>query len=50
MVSNEKQHRKKEPAKQAFRETPSEPNKIGASTPYQFNGKESHRLREDYFP
>src|SRR5438093_7875504 len=39
MVSNEKQHRKKEPAKQAFRETPSEPNKIGASTPYQFNGK-----------
>src|SRR5213593_1908058 len=39
MVSNEKQHRKKEPAKQAFRETPSEPNKIGASTPYQFSGK-----------
>src|SRR5881296_1760494 len=39
MVSSEKEHRKKTPAKQAFRETPSEPNKIGASTPYQFKGK-----------
>src|SRR5437899_9235632 len=39
MVSNEKEHRKKKPARQAFQETPSEPNKIGASTPYEFSGK-----------
>ena len=39
MVSNEKEHRKKKPAKQAFQETASEPNKIGASTPYEFSGK-----------
>src|SRR5437899_10218924 len=39
MVNNEKEHRKKKPAKQAFQETRSEPNKIGASTPYQFSGK-----------
>src|SRR5437870_9245022 len=39
MVSNEKEHKKKKPAKQAFPETPSEPNKIGASTPYEFRGK-----------
>src|SRR5437879_437432 len=39
MVTNEKEHKKKKPAKQAFPETPSEPNKIGASTPYEFRGK-----------
>jgi len=39
MVNNEKEHRKKKPAKQAFQETASEPNKIGASTPYEFSGK-----------
>src|SRR3989442_9376480 len=39
MVSNEKEHRKKKPARQAFQEPPSEPNKIGASTPYEFRGK-----------
>src|SRR5213594_4179673 len=39
MVSSEKEHRKKTPAKQAFQENASEPNKIGASTPYQFKGK-----------
>src|SRR5205085_6944072 len=39
MVSNEKEHRKKKPATQAFQETRSEPNKIGASTPYEFSGK-----------
>ena len=39
MVSNEKEHKKKKPAKQAFQEIASEPNKIGASTPYQFSGK-----------
>lgn len=39
MVRNEKEHRKKTPARQAFQEPTSEPNKIGASTPYQFSGK-----------
>ena len=39
MVKNDKEHRKKKPARQAFQETRSEPNKIGASTPYQFSGK-----------
>src|SRR5207244_8303591 len=39
MVSNEKEHRKKKPARQAFQESTSEPNKIGASTPYEFTGK-----------
>src|SRR5438046_9099399 len=39
MVRNEKEHRKKKPARQAFQETRSQPNKIGASTPYQFSGK-----------
>ena len=39
MVKNDKDHRKKKPARQAFQETASEPNKIGASTPYQFSGK-----------
>jgi hypothetical protein len=39
MVRNKKEHRKKKPARQGFEETPSEPNKIGASTPYEFKGK-----------
>src|SRR2546426_1562639 len=39
MVSNEKEHRKKKPAKHAFQEARPEPNKIGASTPYEFRGK-----------
>ena len=39
MVRQEKEDRKKKPARQAFRESPSEPNNIGASTPYQFSGK-----------
>lgn len=39
MVMNEKKDRKKTPARQAFQETHSQPNKIGASTPYEFNGK-----------
>src|SRR5437016_10670749 len=39
MVKNDKEHRKKKPARQAFQETRSEPNTIGASTPYQFSGK-----------
>ena len=38
-MRNEKEHRKKAPAKQAFREAHSEPNKIGASIPYEFKGK-----------
>jgi hypothetical protein len=39
MVNNEKEHRKKKPARQAFQESVSEPNKIVASTPYEFKGK-----------
>src|SRR3954449_13620940 len=39
MVKNDKDHRKKKPARQAFQQTASEPNKIGASTPYDFEGK-----------
>jgi hypothetical protein len=39
MVNNARKHRKKKPAKQAFQETRSEPNKLGASTPYEFNAK-----------
>src|SRR5437870_8808548 len=39
MVNNEKEHRKKKPARQAVQESASEPNKIGASTPYEFKGK-----------
>ena len=39
MVSNAREHRKKKPARQALQETPSEPNKIGASTPYEFKAK-----------
>src|SRR2546426_5672566 len=39
MVTSKKEHRKKKPARQGFQETTSEPNKIGASTPYEFRGK-----------
>jgi hypothetical protein len=39
MVRGRKEDRKKTPARQAFQESPLEANKIGASTPYQFNGK-----------
>ena len=39
MVRGRKKDREKEPARQAFQEISSEPNKIGATTPYQFNGK-----------
>jgi hypothetical protein len=39
MVTSKKENRKKKPVRQGFQETPSEPNKIEASTPYQFNGK-----------
>src|ERR1051326_384838 len=39
MVRGRKKDREKKPARQAFQEITSEPNKIGASTPYQFNGR-----------
>ena len=39
MVRSRKEDRKKRSARQAFRESPSEPNKIGASTPYEFKAK-----------
>ena len=39
MVMNEKKHREKTPARQAFQDTHSQPNKIGPSTPFEFNGK-----------
>jgi len=39
MVKNEKENRSKTPARQAFQEMRREANKIEASTPYQFNGK-----------
>jgi Transposase DDE domain group 1 len=39
MVMNEKKHRGKTPARQASQDTPSQPNKIGPSTPFEFNGK-----------
>src|SRR5256885_14517973 len=39
MVRHEKEDRKKKPARQGFEETDSQPNRIGASTPYQFSGK-----------
>src|SRR5437879_7537697 len=39
MVTSRKQHKEKKPARQGFQETTSEPNKIGASTPYEFRGK-----------
>jgi hypothetical protein len=39
MVRSRKQNTSESRAKQAQKETPSEPNKIGASTPFDFNGK-----------
>jgi hypothetical protein len=39
MVKNEKQHRKKKPARQGFQSATPEANKIGASTPYDFEGR-----------
>jgi hypothetical protein len=39
MVTSRKENRRKKPTRQGFQENPSEPNKIEASTPYQFNGK-----------
>jgi hypothetical protein len=39
MVSNGKKHKRKTHARQASAATHSEPNKIGASTPYDFSGK-----------
>src|SRR5438477_6157826 len=39
MMTSRKEHKEKKPAGQGFQETTSEPNKIGASTPYEFKGK-----------
>jgi hypothetical protein len=39
MVTSRKENRRKKPTRQGFQESSSEPNKIEASTPYQFNGK-----------
>src|SRR6059036_1018120 len=39
MVKRGKKHIRKTPARQASQATQSEPNKIGASTPYDFSGK-----------
>ncbi len=39
MVTNRNQHSSESRAKQAFNEVQSNPNKIGASTPYDFSGK-----------
>ena len=39
MVERRKKHNQKRPAKQAIQSTHPEPNKIGASTPYDFTGK-----------
>ena len=39
MVTYRKKHSEKPPAKQGPEEASPEPNKIGASTPYDFNGK-----------
>ena len=39
MVTKRKQHSSKNPAKQGLGATAPQPNKIGASTPYNFRGK-----------
>ncbi len=39
MVTNRSQHSGKEPVKQGLEETHRDPNKIGASTPFDFSGK-----------
>src|SRR5438128_6259546 len=39
MVTNRRKHSEKTPIKQAPQDIAPEPNKINASTPYDFNGK-----------
>jgi len=39
MVTSRTDHNARKPAKQGFRETPPTPNKIGASTPFDFSAK-----------
>ena len=39
MVTNRKQHSSQRPVKQGRGATAPQPNKIGASTPYNFRGK-----------
>jgi hypothetical protein len=39
MVQDRKQHSGKTPVKQGRRKVTPQPNKIGASTPYDFSGK-----------
>jgi hypothetical protein len=39
MVTNRKKDSHKTPGKQGSEDSASEPNKINASTPYDFNGK-----------
>src|SRR6266498_3724163 len=39
MVTNRRKHSEKTPVKQGVRDVIAEPNKINASTPYDFNGK-----------
>src|SRR2546427_12342482 len=39
MVTNRRKHSEKTPVKQAPEDIAPEPNKISASTPYDFNGK-----------
>ena len=39
MVTNTKKHSEKTPVKQGPEEVTPEPNRINASTPYDFNGK-----------
>jgi len=39
MVNHRKQHTRQKPAKQGVRDVIPEPNRISASTPYDFRGK-----------
>ena len=39
MVNNQQQHTLRKPVKQGLRDSLPEPNKIGASTPYDFEAK-----------
>jgi hypothetical protein len=39
MVNNKKEHSDKKPARQGVAEVIAEPNSIGASTPYDFEGR-----------
>ena len=45
MVTRRKQHSSQRPVQQGPAVTASRPNKIGASTPYNFRGKEADSLR-----